>query len=51
MCGKFKSSILDMRYSNGDAMGQFGLRQEVGVGGINLGVICLSMIFKVMDFD
>lgn len=46
---KFKSSCLNMRYSNGAAKGQFELRGGAGVGDINLGVICIYMVFKVMD--
>lgn len=48
---KFKSSSLNMRYSNGAAKGQFELRGDAGVGDINLGVICIYMVFKVMDLD
>ena len=51
MCRKFKSSSLNMRYSNGVAKGQFELRGDAGVGDINLGVICIYMVFKVMDLD
>lgn len=31
MCSKFKTFLLEMRYSDGDAKGQFGLRGEARV--------------------
>lgn len=49
MQNKSKTFILEMRYSNRDAKGQFELGGETEVGDCNFGDICKYVVFKVMN--